>query len=40
MNTLILMNINNVFNILFDLLIIDLIRSRNIILFLEKNESM
>lgn len=40
MNTLILMNINNVFNILFDLLIIDLIRLRNIILFLEKNESM
>lgn len=40
MNTLILMNINNVFNILFDLLIIDLIRSRNIILFLEKNENM
>lgn len=40
MNTLILKNINNVFNILFDLLIIDLIRSRNIILFLEKNESM
>lgn len=34
------MNINNVFNILFDLLIIDLIRLRNIILFLEKNESM
>lgn len=40
MNTLILKNINNVFNILFDLLIIDLIRLRNIILFLEKNESM
>lgn len=34
------MNINNVFNILFDLLIIDLIRLQNIILFLEKNESM
>lgn len=34
------MNINNVFNILFDLLIIDLIRLRNIILFLEENESI
>lgn len=40
MNMLILMNINNVFNILFDLLIIDLIRLRNIILFLEENESI